>query len=236
MRWAISGLVLAMLAAPALKLLSRKGEAAERQVGAFLLLLGAGLALRLAAIGEQSIAIAANTIGHALLSLAGVPLLRFTRAVFRPDEAWARWLERVGIAVTFAALPAMWLDGGFANESARSLLLVNGSRMLACAWSFWEALRYRGLMLRRAAHGLADATLVNRFTLWSIWMGVLTVTFAFVLAVRLHGAAEGADGSQLAAMVRVVRPALVVSLAIAMVALQLTFFPPRSYLRWVARA
>jgi hypothetical protein len=74
--------------------------------------------------------------------------------VFRPDDAWALWLERAGVAITFAALPVMALDGGFANEGARSLLLVNGSRMLACAWSFSQTLRYRGLMLRRAGLGL----------------------------------------------------------------------------------
>ncbi|HEU4430784.1 MAG TPA: hypothetical protein VFT98_18630 [Myxococcota bacterium] len=231
MRFAISGLVLAFLAAPAAALLARSRADAERQVGAFLLLLGFGLALRLAAVHEASVVVALNVAGHVLLSLAGIPLLRFTRSVFRPDEAWARWLERAGIGVTFAALPAMGLDGGFGDEGARSLVLVNGSRMLACAWSFSEALRYRGLMRRRAALGLAEPALVNRFTLWSIWMGALTATFAFVLALRIIG-----GGTHVESMVVVVRPALAGGLAIAAVALQLTFFPPRAYLRWVARA
>ena len=230
MRWLISSVIFAILAAPALALLARSREGSERQIGAFLLLLGPGLALRLGAIGDAGVAVALNSAGHVLLSCAGVPLFWFTRAVFRPDDAWARWLERAGIAVTFAALRAMWLDGGFSNENARSLLLVNGSRMLACAWSFSEALRYRGLLLRRTALGLAEATVVNRFTLWSIWMGALTVTFAFVLALRVIG-----GGAQVESMMVVVRPVLAVGLAIAAIALQLTFFPPRAYLRWVAR-
>lgn len=81
------------------------------------------------------------------------------------------------------------------------LLLVNGSRMLACAWSFSQTLRYRGLMLRRAGLGLAEPALVNRFTLWSIWMGTLTLTFAVVLALRIIG-----GGTQAESMVLVARP------------------------------
>ncbi len=137
----------------------------------------------------------ANVVAHVRLSLAGVPLFRFTRSVFRPDAAWARRLEWDGTAMTFAALPALWLDGGFASEQAGSLLLVNGSRALACAGSLAEVLRYRALMLRRAAVGLAGGG------------------GAEYLPVVLHS----------------IRGVLGASPVVAMVALQLTFSPPRAY-------
>jgi hypothetical protein len=54
MRFAISGLIFAFVAAPAFALLARSREGSERQVGAFLVLLGAGLALRLAAVAARA--------------------------------------------------------------------------------------------------------------------------------------------------------------------------------------
>lgn len=200
-----------------------------------MLLLGAGLALRIGAIGDGELLVPANLAGHVALSLAGVFLLRFTRSVFHPEDAWAVWLERVGIEITFAVLPLLWLDRGFANEQARSILVVNGSRTLACAWSLAEVLRYRSLMLRRARLGLADAALVNRFTLWSVWMGALSVSFAFTFLLRLISLALGGAPEHSPVMLGVIRLVMGASFLVALVALQLTFFPPRAYLRRLAR-
>ena len=191
MRWAFSLSLFALLASPALKLLIRSRERAELQVSLFLLLLGAGLGLRIGAVEGVHIAVAPNALGHAALSLAAIPLFLFTRAVFRPSEPWARWLATGGIVGSFAALPLLAADGGFASETAPSLLAVNSFRALACAWSCAEAIRVHGLMRRQAALGLVDRVLVDRFRLWSIWMGALTVQFGFILAIRIAGRLTG---------------------------------------------
>lgn len=119
MKWAFSLLVFALLAAPALKLLIRSRERAELQISLFLLLLlGAGLGLRIGAVAGEHVAVLPNALGHAALSLAAIPLFLFTRAVFRPSEPWARWFATAGIVGSFAALPLLAADGGFANETA----------------------------------------------------------------------------------------------------------------------
>jgi hypothetical protein len=236
MRWAFSALLFGLLAAPAVKLLLRSRQRAERQVSAFLLLLGAGLALRIGSIEGETIAHVPNAVGHVALSLAGIPLVLFTRGVFRPSEPWARWLSWAGIAGTLATLPLLALDGGFANEQAASLLAVNAFRALACVWSCAEAIRYRRLMSRRAALGLADAVLVDRFRLWSIWMGALTVSFTFVLAIRIAGALTGFGPEFFPSVLPIIRAVMATSLAVALVAPTLTFAPPRAYLRWLQRA
>ena len=117
MKWAFSLLVFALLAAPALKLLIRSRERAELQISLFLLL-GAGLGLRIGAVAGEHVAVLPNALGHAALSLAAIPLFLFTRAVFRPSEPWARWFATAGIVGSFAALPLLAADGGFANETA----------------------------------------------------------------------------------------------------------------------
>ncbi len=229
-------LLFAMLAAPALALLRRagRGPGIERLVALFLLLLGLGMALRLHAVGDGGrVDPVANAAGHVALSGAVLFLYRFTRVVFRPDALWARRLELVGAGGTLATLGVLALDGGYSDETAASILAANAFRALSCGWSFAEALRYRRSMQRRAALGLGDPLVANRFLLWSLWMGSLTLSLAFVLAMRVAAHASGpALESMVPALLPIVRGVMAATSGAALVALWLTFFPPPAYQRW----
>ena len=97
----------------------------------------------------------------------------FTRTVFRPQAGWARWLVRVagvllaaqaaiGVARAFSVPPSQFgnADLGFS--------LRQGVTAFSYAWTALEALRYRSLMVRRLALGLAEVEVANRFLLWAI--------------------------------------------------------------------
>lgn len=91
-------------------------------------------------------------------------------------------------------------------------------------------------MRRQAALGLVDRVLVDRFRLWSIWMGALTVQFGFILAIRIAGRLTGHGLESWPTVIPIVRGGMAVTMLVAMLALTLTFSPPRVYQRWLARA
>jgi hypothetical protein len=100
------------------------------------------------------------------------------------------------------------------------------ARFLCFAWGTYEAMRAYAMARRRLELGLADPVVVNRFLLFSVWfgaMGIMPVTLAwtrFTGGVAAQAAAAGFG------------PKVIGSVMI--VALILTFFPPRRYLAWVA--
>lgn len=103
-------------------------------------------------------------------------IIVFTWQVFRPDETWARVLSGAGIA---CALVASWGSVSVAPEAQGAsampaqvrpyvslMVLVWGGAFL---WTGLESLRYRAMMRRRLALGLADPVVCNRFLLWAVW-------------------------------------------------------------------
>jgi hypothetical protein len=118
------------------------------------------------------------------------------------------------------------------------MVATNFARLIPTCWAFYESFRYWNSMRRREALGLADPILTNRFLLWSIWTGAVTLLPMIALVLRaLSIVALGNEqftegvGAQLLPMVlRGVRLVFVLVAPIAAIALSLSFFPPAAYL------
>jgi hypothetical protein len=156
----------------------------------------------------------------------------FTRQVFRPDARWARalvWIaagvlavqSAFGVARALHAAPAHFAepDLGFSVRQAVTAF--------SYGWTALEALRYRSLLVRRLALGLAEVVVVNRFLLWAI-AGIGAFSGSSVMsAVSLAGATPWEDPLALSA----------VGLGgfTAAVCAGLAFLPPRAYVAWLER-
>lgn len=208
-------------------------------MGLFFVASGIGFGARVAAVGDADSSAALNGVGHVGLSLACIALYRFTRVVFRPTDQAARIGEQAGILASIVTLAAVFLTDGLTNEQSLSVLAANAARLSSYAWSLAEALRYWLMMRKRVAIGLADPIVANRFGLWSIWMGGLTLMLGVVLALRLLGLFVGLDSQMLPVILPKVLPVLRLTLAsVALVsgtAVWLTFFPPEFYARRLQR-
>jgi len=230
--------VFVLLALPALRLWRQRG-AAERTVAAFFLLSGLGFSMRFRAVADGLLdspaEIAVNVAGHLALSLACVALFAFTQRLFRPQERWARVLFWVASAGSIGAVALLFLDGGSQREDAASLLVLNSLRTASYGWSFAEAFLYWRQMRKRAALGLAEPLVANRFLLWSTWSGGLALCFGFVLATRIAGRMLGAGAELMPTVFPLIRIVLGAAIFTSAAAIWLCFFPPRRYTDWILR-
>jgi len=156
----------------------------------------------------------------------------FTRSVFRPDARWAAALVWLGAAVlgvqtAFGVARALSAEPASFGTPDLGFSVRQAATAFSYAWTAVEALRYRALLVRRLALGLAEVEVVNRFLLWAI-AGVGAFTGSSVMsAVSLVGESPWQDPLALSA----------VGLGgfVAAVCAALAFLPPRVYLDWVRR-
>jgi hypothetical protein len=154
----------------------------------------------------------------------------FTRSVFRPDAAWAQWLVR-GAALLLTIQTAFGVARALEGDPAQfgvpdfGFSLRQAVTAFSYAWTAIEALRFRRLLVRRLALGLAEVEVVNRFLLWAI-AGVGAFTGSFTMStVSLAGALPWEDPLALSA---VGLGGLVAAICTA-----LAFTPPGAYLAWL---
>lgn len=175
-------------------------------------------------------------VGFALANLAtgvgSAAVFVFTRSVFRPEARWAAALVvaasavlavqvAFGVARALTAAPASFAEAdlGFSVRQAVTAL--------SYAWTALEALRYRGLLVRRLVLGLADAVVVNRFLLWAVAGAGAFAGSSVMSAVSLAGATPWQDPI---ALLAVGAGGLT-----AAVCAGLAFLPPRAYRAWIER-
>jgi len=105
-----------------------------------------------------------------------------------------------------------------------------------------ESAAYHARMQRRALLFLADPVVTNRFLLWTVWTGGLTLLPVAVTAVRvmeLLAAIEagaslgGALGSSSSGSLLAIRGVALLVVPVIAVSLWLSFFPPRGYRDWI---
>jgi hypothetical protein len=150
--------------------------------------------------------------------------------VFRPEAGWARWIVR-GAAFALAVQAAASVARAFTGDPTRfaepdaAFTLRQGITAFSYGWTALEALRYRALMVRRLALGLAEVEVVNRFLLWAIAGIGAFAGSGTMSAVSLVGAMPWQDPLALSA----VGLGGVTSATCAWLA----FMPPRAYLAWV---
>lgn len=164
------------------------------------------------------------------IRVCALAILVFTWRVFVPYA-----VHGVVVVIALATVMAVsfWMaPGGLQHaETASERAWVQAwfvARTAALLWGTFEAGRYWLSSRRRAAIGLADPVVSNRFLLWGVAMGAAS----FLMGSMLLAPAFGLEASD-------IRWLLAESSfgSLAAGAIWLTFFPPRAYRAWLeARA
>jgi hypothetical protein len=225
-------IVAAVVVAFGLRMLWRAAQTRalpETWIAVFFLATGVGGELSLRAVvpgTEHALAVRLLFIGVPVLSLATVSGFAFTYTVFRRGEPWAVAIVALGIAL---AVWGTWSQlGGSSGQPDTFGLRVEFliGRMACFAWGTLEAFRAHRMARRRLALGLADPVVTNRFLLFGLWFGLMGVNPVILTLSRLYGGAHELE------VVNAIAPKIVGTAMV--VALILTFFPPRAYLAWVS--
>lgn len=196
----------AVVAVRLLLLARRTRQEPERLLGAAILcaavlgygVLIANLLVRGARPGAEApmLGVFLSGAGRTLHDLGVTLFLVFVVRVFRPRELWAKALAGAMLALLWGGLGWGALHGAFRYE-----LEAVGRPAWWCEyaviwtyalWSMGESYRYWGVMRRRAAIGLADPVVANRFFLWgtaSLFTALATWTASIPYAYV--GDAEG---------------------------------------------
>lgn len=161
-------------------LAGRTRELPETAIGAALLLIGGiGYPLAIAAgtpdvmtpeAGLRTLAFATFVI-----DMGFIGIVVFTWSVFRRQASWGRPL----LAFFCIAYVAHAIANGFATADMQSpkdvmtsgsLATLGGQALnsLAFGWAAFEAYRYWWMLRKRAAIGLGDRVVTNRFLLWGL--------------------------------------------------------------------
>jgi hypothetical protein len=173
-------------------------------------------------------------IGQPMIVIGCVCFMFFNAKVFRPGAAWATAASTLGSIVLvvgggvalwgYTSTPDLALSTQRSSLGTGPMLVVLGT---AYAWTALEGIRYRGMMRKRQAIGLADPMVANRFLLWGIaglvsmaWNGI---SAAYLLAGQNIG----------------VHPVPVIATSlgglVCTVLQVLIFMPPAWYARWITR-
>jgi len=230
-------IVSALVGTRLLQLARRTGALPELALGLAFLLVGAlGYPLGLVSIWPglpEPVARASFALANLATGVGSAAVFVFTCAVFRPDARWARalvWLgaavlgvqSAFGVARAFVAAPA-----GFA-EPDLGFSVRQAATAFSYAWTAVEALRYRGLLVKRLALGLAEVEVANRFLLWAIAGAGAFLGSGVMSVVSLTGATPWHS------------PAALVAVGLggftAAICAGLAFLPPRVYLDWLRRS
>jgi len=238
-------LIFLLLVAPGIRLLllaHRSKQVPEFWGGLYFIGAAIGLAMRVLGsslfLTEPELANTVNTIGHLAFASGTIAMTVFTLRVFHPSNPIARIFAGLTIGAILLT-SAHTLLAGFTNiENSYSMVATNSARLIPTCWAFYESCRYWLSMRRRERLGLADPILTNRFLLWSIWTGAVTLLPMIVLLIRTISIVtlgndqfiEGPGAVLMPMVLRVIRVIFVIVAPIAAVSLSLSFFPPKAYL------
>ena len=145
--------------------------------------------LQVAAQDVPPLAVVIAGAGKFLTDVGVTLLLLFVVNVFRRQTPWAWALAGTLALILWGGFAVGALHGSFRMERVGSLawLCEYGVIWSHQLWCMMESYRYWGLLRRRAAFGLADPLVTNRFFLWgtaslasSIAIWAASVPFAFM--------------------------------------------------------
>jgi hypothetical protein len=120
-------------------------------------------------------------------------MIGFIVTVFRPTERWARALAGVMAAALVVGNLGHTLNDGFRELRSQTSWYWLGFATIGTVplWNGIEAFLYHGQMKKRAALGLADAAVVNRFLLWTFgsafsFLAIWTVSLPSLLGLPIE--------------------------------------------------
>lgn len=227
-------LVSAVMGTRLLLLARRSGAVPELALGLAFFLVGAiGYPLGLGAVlpgMPEAPARALFALSQLATGVGSAAVFVFTRSVFRPEERWARGIVR-GAALLLAVQTAFSVERALSGDTAQFAVPDLGFSVrqavtaFSYGWTAIEAFRYRALLLRRLAIGLADVEVVNRFLLWAIAGVGAFAGSATMSAASLLGALPWQD------------PLAITAVGLggltSAICAWLAFMPPRAYLAWL---
>jgi hypothetical protein len=228
--------VSALVGVRLLRLARRTRALPELALGLAFLLVGAlGYPLGLASIWPglpAPLARASFALANLATGVGSAAVFVFTCAVFRPDAGWARalvWLGALvlGVQSAFGVARALVAEPASFAEPDLGFSVRQAATAFSYGWTACEALRYRALLLRRLALGLAEVEVVNRFGLWALAGGGAFLGSSVMSGVSLAGATPWHDPLALTAVG--------LGGVIAAACAALAFLPPRAYLDWLRR-
>jgi hypothetical protein len=210
----------------------RTGGRPERLLGVSFLLMGLGYVCTESpyAIGNEALLAAFSFTGRVLWDIGMLAMLLFNRHVFRPQEAWARYLT-LGTGLLLAAgLCTAAFEGdwdGYDVLGSRGFWLEWVGQVIPMLWTACEALAQFSKGRRRLAIGLSDPLVCNRYLLWAGY-GLLGVAGNILfIPLYLEFLREGTFSELMDGLVG---GCAMLSVATIWVA----FFPPDFYRRWFA--
>jgi hypothetical protein len=236
-------IVAILLLAPAIRLSNQARRTRQTpEIWAALYFLGAGVGIPLRLYGSSifetnpDLASTINIVGHLFFAAGASAMTVFTWRVFHPSNSHARLFGMATIAGIFATTFYTLAYGFASTERSSAMIMTNFARLVPTYWAFYESLRYWGAMRKRIPLGLADPVVANRFLLWAIWTGAVSVLPTVALSLRLLDmllsslgpAPEMGEFSE--AVFFLLRLVFLTVAPIAAVALSLSFFPPSGYL------
>ena len=199
------------------------------------LIVGLGYPVMLVALATAGAPLGAWTrvllsLANTLMTVGWMAVWVFTWRVFRPDSRPAR----VGASGAILALGVVLALRIAATASARDLVQLGEARLAnlgtpllaigSYVWTAVEAFRYAAMLRKRAALGIGDVVVANRFALWGC-VGLFSMLSMVPSVIRqLEGA------SSLDALTQLL--AAIAGLACSVV-LYLAFLPPKAYVSWL---
>lgn len=172
---------------------------------------------------NYAIEIMVLSVTQVAIRFASISMIIFTLSVFRPTEWWAR----AGAAIIVAALVVSWVMFPLTRVYAESRADVIWydvfaiARSLPLLWGAVEALLHYRKAKRQCRLGLSNPIVANRFLLWGVGLGVMTLLMASTIFASLFGVDPAASHWVAAESLAGLTGAI---------ALWLTFSPTRGYL------
>jgi hypothetical protein len=230
-------IVSALVGVRLLQLTRRTGALPELALGLAFFLVGAlGYPLGLLSIWPalpDPLARGLFAIANLATGVGSAAVFVFTWSVFRPEARWAKglvWLAAalLGVQTAFGVARALVVPPASFGEPDLGFSVRQAVTAFSYGWTAFEALRYRALLVRRLALGLAEVEVANRFLLWAIAGAGAFTGSAVMSGVSLVGQTPWQDPFALTA----------VGLGgfTAAICAALAFLPPRAYLDWLRRS
>jgi hypothetical protein len=191
---------------------------------------GAILGSALLAESRPSLSAAAALLGFVASFAGTLAKYVFNWRVYHPSSRVARAVVMAAFGFVAGVLVYRAAGPGFAAGPSSDPLQLSQNlvQIGALMWGSALALGYYVRMRKRAALGLGDPVVANRFLLWGIGAGAASSGMAIGVVGSL------ATGLHIAEIPWVVAMASAFGLTAA-VAMSLAFIPPAAYLRWVER-
>ncbi len=211
----------------------RTGQTPERLLGASFAMFGISGALYAVAVFEALREFETPIFFAArVFYLPGTTLVAiFTARVFRPDDAWAKWIARAVAAMAVAGVGGSALNGDWEGFSLSNPWFWPEwvGYTLPFAWTAAEAFHQYLQARRRRNVGLCQPSVCNRMFLWSLFGVIQWISCIIVLGQYAAYEREDVFSSTWDLLYGGVT-------LLALCAMWFAFFPPKIYLRWINRS